>query len=79
VPREKTKDVLECEEEEYQEFLRREVGDDLKGLIEVDRDQTGVLEDVQDHPKDPSDKKLKKEKPKHTKNKDRDDQEFLMK
>src|ERR1700731_611025 len=36
VPREKTKDEMEKEEEEYREFLQREVGGDLETLITVE-------------------------------------------
>jgi protein KRI1 len=76
VPREKTKDELDREEEEYQEFLRREVGEDLNRLIEVDKDQLGIFEEP---PQDyvPGKKKVKgKGKEKGT---NVDDQEFLMK
>ncbi|KAH9925911.1 Krr1-domain-containing protein [Epithele typhae] len=38
VPREKTKDETEREEEEYRAFLQREVGEDLSGLITVEGD-----------------------------------------
>ena len=41
VPREKTKDEIEQEEEEYREYLQREVGEDLKGLITLDKTDTG--------------------------------------
>ena len=36
VPREKTKDEQEREEEEYQAFLEREVGEDLQALVTID-------------------------------------------
>jgi protein KRI1 len=36
VPRGKTKDEADLEEEEYREFLEREVGQDLKELITLD-------------------------------------------
>lgn len=41
VPREKTKDEMELEEEEYRAFLEREVGKDLNSLISVE--STDVL------------------------------------
>jgi protein KRI1 len=36
VPREKTKDEMEREEEEYREFLQTEVGEDLADLVTVE-------------------------------------------
>ena len=44
VHREKTEDELGGEDEEYREFLRLEVREDLHQLIEVDRDVSGVRE-----------------------------------
>ena len=37
---------MEHEEEEYQEFLRREVGEDLCQLIELDQDAVGIHENA---------------------------------
>lgn len=80
VPREKTKDELEQEEEEYQEFLEREVGQDLKELITVEEGSSVLAtEEVEDSKKAKKEKKTKKSKEKTTKNKVEDDQEFLMK
>lgn len=88
VPREKTKDELQREEEEYQEFLRREVGEDLHQLIEVDRDAIGIHEntpsgegDGEGKKKGKKDKGKEKEKKRsRTKeDKEKEDQEFLMK
>lgn len=89
VPREKTKDELQREEEEYQEFLRREVGEDLHQLIEVDRDAIGIHENTPSGEGDGEGKKKKgkkdkgKEKEKkHSRtkeDKEKEDQEFLMK
>ena len=47
VPREKTKDELEQEEEEYREFLAREVGEDIGGLVTVDENafKVNVIEE----------------------------------
>ncbi|KAF9777857.1 KRI1-like family C-terminal-domain-containing protein [Thelephora terrestris] len=87
VPREKTKDELEREEQEYHEFLRREVGEDLRQLIEVDRDVIGVHEDApsgqgdsESKKKKTKDKGKKKEKgrPEAQEKKEKEDQEFLM-
>ena len=38
VPREKTKEEAEREDEEYRDFLKREVGDDLDALVTVQDD-----------------------------------------
>lgn len=75
VPREKTKDEVEREEEEYREFLAREVGEDLEGLITVEEDVIGAREGEINN--NSADKKSKqKEKQKGTQE---TDQEFLMK
>jgi len=86
VPREKTRDEVEREEEEYQEFLRREVGEDLHQLIEVDQDVIGVHQGVSDDQGDVNAKKKKnkgkekeKRRPKPKEEKEKEDQEFLMK
>lgn len=86
VPREKTKDELEREEEEYQGFLRREVGEDLHQLIDVDQDIIGVRETAPSGQGDDEGEKKKvkgkgKEKGRaRTKDeKEQGDQEFLMK
>lgn len=86
VPREKTKDELQREEEEYQEFLRREVGEDLHQLITVDQDATSILESPPSGGGDDGKKKAKKkDKGKRkkeglkTEEKEKEDQEFLMK
>ncbi|KAI0764323.1 KRI1-like family C-terminal-domain-containing protein [Trametes elegans] len=81
IPREKTKDEIEREEEEYRAFLEREVGEDLTGLVAVEGDETGVLnsadeEDDAEHKKQKR-KKEKKEK-KSAKSKVEEDQEFLL-
>ncbi|KAF5354624.1 hypothetical protein D9756_005653 [Leucocoprinus leucothites] len=75
VPREKTKDEQEREEEEYRTFLEREVGD-LKEIIGVENDAPNF--------DDEDDKKSKKKKKKKSnelggrKSKEEEDQEFLM-
>ena len=43
VPREKTKDETEREEEEYRAFLEREVGQDLAEIITVE-DKAGAVD-----------------------------------
>ena len=91
VPREKTKGELEREEEEYQGFLRREVGEDLRQLIQVDLDVIGVHESAPSGQGDGEGGKKKKRKKgdkgkekekgwsKTREEKEREDQEFLMK
>ncbi|KIJ51364.1 hypothetical protein M422DRAFT_244542 [Sphaerobolus stellatus SS14] len=78
VPREKTKDDIEREEEEYQDFLRREVGEDIKGLISVEKNTTIVDEDKNEEGKGKPKKKKKKSKKDKEKPREEDDQEFLM-
>lgn len=74
IPREKSKDDLEREEEEYREFLAREVGEDLEGLVTIEEDVVGAREVEENEDKEKKSKKAKdKGKGKET------DQEFLMK
>jgi protein KRI1 len=86
VERVKTKDELEREEEEYREFLEREVGEDLRdGLVDIiafeDAEASASVEE-------PEKKKKKKKRKKEGnagmqevegKSKSEKDQEFLMK
>ena len=86
VPREKSKDELQREEEEYQEFLRREVGEDLHQLVEVDQDVIGIHENA---PGGEGEVRKKKKRDKGTEkgsgrsktneDKEKEDHEFLMK
>ena len=73
--REKTRDEVEQEEEEYRVFLQREVGEDINGLVTVDKvPQVEVEIGAGDESREPPSKKKKgKEKKSET------DQEFLMK
>jgi protein KRI1 len=48
VPRGKTKDEADLEEEEYREFLEREVGQDLKELITLDEPSSARRPTVED-------------------------------
>lgn len=84
IPREKTKDEIEQEEEEYREFLKSQVGQDIGKLIEVDEsapsgtmteEQTteAMQEDVAVKDKRKRGKKGNVGKPKE------EDHEFLMK
>ncbi|CAL1711960.1 unnamed protein product [Somion occarium] len=79
VPREKTKDEIEREEEEYREFLQREVGEDLKGLVTVEEGIAILHEDAAEQgSKSQKGKKEKKKSKEPRKSKVADDQEFLM-
>ncbi|KAH9856796.1 KRI1-like family C-terminal-domain-containing protein [Lenzites betulinus] len=80
VPREKTKDEIEREAEEYRAYLQREVGEDLSGLVTIDEDVAGVLNGDDDTDNDRPKKKAKKEKKEKQsgKSKQEADQEFLM-
>ena len=88
VPREKTKDELQREEEEYQEFLRQEVGEDLHELITIDGSAIDIHGNAPNDEGDGDGKKKKKKKDKgrgkekgrpKTKEKEKEDQEFLIK
>lgn len=78
VPRGKTKDEAEREEDEYRAFLEREVGKDLESLITVQ--QPAVLAEEEEVPPSAKDKgkKDKKKNDVPAKSKDQENQEFLM-
>lgn len=86
VLREKTKDDLEREEEEYKAFLEREVGGDLAELITVEAEgvvaEVEVKEDEEGTAKGTEGrKKAKKEKKNASKqkcSKEEEDQQFLL-
>ncbi|KIP08682.1 hypothetical protein PHLGIDRAFT_12467 [Phlebiopsis gigantea 11061_1 CR5-6] len=78
VPREKATDELEREEEEYQEFLKREVGTDLKELITVDEGSSSLLSEEPEIDRETKKKKKIKKSEKTKKSKTEEDQEFLM-
>jgi protein KRI1 len=75
IPREKTKDEIEQEEEEYRQFLQREVGKDIGKLITI----AEGIERV--HEENEVDARVKKEskRKKGKKDKEPGDHEFLMK
>lgn len=82
VPREKTKDELELEDEEYREFLQREVGKeiDLKELITVEKDTVGLHHDEGDTINvKKKEKKKRKDKSVKEKRSEETDQDFLVK
>ena len=75
VPREKTKDELEREEEDYRAFLEKEVGSDLDDLITVEKAeiQAEKSSEVEGDAKNKKKKKKTKES-----SKEQEDREFLM-
>ena len=92
VPREKTKDEVEKEMEEYKEFLQREVGEDIGELVTVgdeiesdSRKQDGSDEKgnhtgkVKERKGEKRKEKKKEKKSKSGKSKEEEDHEFLMK
>ena len=80
VPREKTKDEIEKEEEEYRQFLEREVGEDLKEIVTLETsslaDEEGGAHQIKE---EETGKKKRKRKEKAKVSKGEEDQEFLMK
>ncbi|KZV91710.1 hypothetical protein EXIGLDRAFT_836921 [Exidia glandulosa HHB12029] len=79
VPREKTKDELEMEEEEYRAFLEREVGEDIAGLVEVEtEEQWRQQQRTEDNKKDKKSKKKADAKGKSKERDDAADQKFLL-
>ncbi|KAL1759954.1 KRI1-like family C-terminal-domain-containing protein [Schizophyllum commune] len=84
IPREKTKDELEREEEEYRTFLEREVGEDLSHLVSVESaaGPSATVEEGEDESpkqkKKKEKKKVEKGQEKGRKSKEEEDHEFLM-
>lgn len=80
VPREKTKDELQLEEEEYKDFIQREIGKevDIRELITVDEGVERIHEEGEG---DTSMRRNKKSKNKSKKEKrsEETDQDFLVK
>ena len=82
IPREKRKDEIEQEEEEYREYLKTQVGQDIGQLVTVEEPSLSVVIGEEDHAEDGSEKKAKskkKGKKKDGKSKEEGDHEFLMK
>ena len=90
IPREKARDEVELEEEEYKTFLKKHVGDDLKNIIQieprtVEEEEGSQGDDEEDGEKKEDTKKKerkdqkKKDKGKARKNREDEDQEFLLK
>ncbi|KAK7691350.1 hypothetical protein QCA50_004746 [Cerrena zonata] len=78
VPREKTKDELEREEEEYKEFLEREVGEDLRNLVTVESEGGVKVEEVEVKSRKKKKDKKKGNEKEGKKSRVENDQEFLM-
>ncbi|KAH8115288.1 KRI1-like family C-terminal-domain-containing protein [Phellopilus nigrolimitatus] len=86
VPREKTKDEIEREQEEYREFLAREVGEDISGLVTLEEGEGArVMEEDENEGTNAiveesgeGKKKKKKKKGKEEKTREENDHEFLM-
>ncbi|CCM05885.1 uncharacterized protein FIBRA_08122 [Fibroporia radiculosa] len=76
VPRERTKDELEREEEEYRAFLEREVGEELKEIVTLDVQPVQEAEHKESDLK--RDKKLQKKAAQAKESKEEADQEFLV-
>ncbi|EAU91884.1 hypothetical protein CC1G_04651 [Coprinopsis cinerea okayama7 len=81
IPREKTKDEIEAEEEEYKAYLARQVGEDLQDLISLrgnsDDESTGKEKDQGGDDEKKDEKEGKKSK-KKKKSKAEKDEEFLV-
>lgn len=78
IPREKTKDEIDQEEEEYRQFLQREVGTDIGGLLTIDEG----IERIHDENEGDAKVKVESKRTKRTKGKkekEQSDHEFLMK
>ncbi|KZT04845.1 Krr1-domain-containing protein [Laetiporus sulphureus 93-53] len=79
IPRDKTKDDIEREEEEYRAFLEREVGEDLKEIVTVEMTEVEVTNEEEGEKAEKKKKKKKrKEEGKVQKSKREEDREFLM-
>lgn len=81
--REKTKDDIEREEEEYQEYLKKEVGEDIRDLINIDDGITAKkvreqADEEGDEPAPTAKNKMQSNKGEE-KQKSETDHEFLMK
>ena len=77
IPRSRTCDEIELEEEEYKAFLEREVGEDLHNLVTVDTNEavgvSGDVKTVEDGDQKHEVKKKKKGKKEREKEKEKKD------
>lgn len=80
VPRERTKDEIEREEEEYKEFLQREVGNgvDIRELITVEEGVERIHESGEGDTTMSKKRKRKEKEPKE-KRSEETDRDFLLK
>ena len=85
IPREKTKDEIEQEQEEYRKYLEQEVGEDIGGLVEFEAGPVSLSADERNDAgssgerEHAPDAKKKRKKKKGGKTKEEKDHEFLMK
>lgn len=79
VPREKTKDELQQEEEEYKTFLEQQVGEDIGELIKFEDDERSPVASTSTAHREGGKKRKKESKAKGGKSKEDENQEFLMK
>ena len=81
IPREKTKDEIEQEEEEYRQFLQREVGKDIGRLVTIDESIERIHEENEGdiRVKIESKRTKRTKKANREKEKEQSDHEFLMK
>jgi len=77
IPREKTKDEIEQEEEEYRQFLQREVGKDIGRLVTIEEGIERIHEENEGDTRVKVENKRTK-RTKGTKKKEQSDHEFLM-
>lgn len=83
VPREKTKDELDMEEEEYKDWLEREVGEDLRQLVTIDAaampsEEAGAEDIEKKQKKGKKERKAEKEGKGTKASKEESDQQFLL-
>jgi protein KRI1 len=74
IPREKTKDEIEQEEEEYRQFLQREVGKDIRGLVTIDEG----IERIHEENEGDTRVKVRSKRTRGKKEMEQSDHEFLM-
>ena len=83
IPREKTKDEIEQEQEEYRRYLEQEVGENIGELVGIDRGPVDVDEESETEEgageELEEEKKKRRKRKKGGKTKEEKDHEFLMK
>lgn len=79
VLREKSKDELEKEEEQYRAFLEREVGGDLANLVTVEESTADATDEVRDEESKRMGRRKRNDSEEKGKSMQNEDQEFLLK